>query len=559
MKIRNSFFCLVFIFITVSLPEYGFSQTKLQGALVKPAAEAAARPRLVIGIVVDQMRYDYLYRFRDKYGEGGFKRLMREGFLFENANYNYVPTYTAPGHTCIYTGTTPSHNGIIANEWFDRDLGKTINCVGDSTMKPVGTSSISGKMSPRNLLSTTITDELRIASNFRSKVVGIALKDRGAILPAGHSANAAYWHDPYTNNWVTSSYYMARLPEWVEKFNDRKIVDSLLAKPWEKLFPADAYQASTGDDTPYEGLFAGESKPVFPHNLPEIRKSDEELIRKTPFGNTFTELFAKAALEGEQMGKGNEVDFLAVSFSSTDYVGHMFGTNAIELEDTYLRLDRDLADFLSYLDAFCGKNNYLLFLTADHGAVPNPMYSRDNHLPGEEFESDSLFRSLSAFLEKVYGPGTYFSHANAHQVYLNRSLLEQKKINAGEMREKCAAFISKYDGVAEVSTSDEMEAEVVHAGIKSFMQNGYISGRSADVLIELKPGWIDWYTKTGTTHGSAYSYDTHVPLIFFGTGIKHGSSNSAVVISDIAPTLATMLKIESPSSTTGKPLREILK
>ncbi|MEO8088088.1 MAG: alkaline phosphatase family protein, partial [Bacteroidota bacterium] len=382
MKSRIISIQLIFLLTSILFSNSGSAQTKLQipQAKVQPA-NTPAKPKLVVGIVVDQMRYDYLFRFKEKYSEGGFRRLMHDGFLFENANYNYVPTYTAPGHTCIYTGTTPSHNGIISNDWYDRELGKTIGCVWDSTMKPVGTTSISGKMSPKNLLCTTVTDELRAASNFKSKVIGIALKDRGAILPAGHSANAAYWHDPYSNNWVTSSYYMAQLPTWAQKFNERKMVDSMLSKPWNTLLPVDSYVESTADDTPYEGLFKGETKPVFPHNLPEIKKDDEELIRKTPFGNTFTAMFAKAAIEGEQLGKGSNIDFLAISFSSTDYVGHMFGTNAIELEDTYIRLDRDLADLLSYLDNTVGKNNYLLFLTADHGAVANPIYNHDHNLP----------------------------------------------------------------------------------------------------------------------------------------------------------------------------------
>lgn len=560
MNSRISIKLFVFIFLLAVINQRASAQVKPQLPPAKTqSVSASAIPKLVVGIVVDQMRYDYLFRFKERYSEGGFRRLMREGFLFENANFNYVPTYTAPGHACIYTGTTPSHNGIISNEWYDRELDKTVYCVSDSTSIPVGTTSISGKMSPKRLLTTTITDELRTASNFKSKVISISLKDRGAILPGGHSANAAYWHDPFTNNWVTSNYYMPMLPAWAEKFNARKVVDSLLSFPWNPLLLPDSYIESTSDDTPYEGLYKGETKPVFPHNLPEIKKFDEELIRKTPFGNTFTALFAKAAIEGENLGMGSKTDFLAVSFSSTDYVGHMFGTNAIELEDTYIRLDRDLADFLTYLDTKVGKGNYLLFLTADHGAVANPIYNHDHNLPGEDFNSDTMFKSLGVFLKQEYGEGQFLSHTNAHQIYLNRSLIDEKKIDAAGMRKKCAQFVLKYDGVAEAATSDDLQAELHREGIFSFIQNGYNDKRSADVLIELKPGWIDWYTKTGTTHGSAYSYDTHVPLIFFGSRISHGTSNASVAIADIAPTLAAILNIENPSGVTGKQLMEILK
>ena len=534
------------------------AKVKSEGVLIDPR-NGHPKPRLVVGIIVDQMRYDYLFRFKDDFSSGGFNRLIREGFLFENANYNYVPTYTAPGHACVYTGTTPSVNGIISNDWYDRSLGKLINCVGDSTVKPVGTTSISGKMSPRNLLTTTVTDELRMASNYRSKVIGIALKDRGAILPAGHSANAAYWHDPYTNNWISSNYYMTQLPPWVEAFNARRLTDSLLSAAWVPLKDMSSYNESTEDDTPYEGLFRGEKKPVFPHDLPEIRKEDEELIRRTPAGNTFTAMFAKAAIEGEKLGSGKDVDFLAVSFSSTDYVGHMYGTNAIELQDTYLRFDRDVEDLLNYLDATVGKNNYLLFLTADHGAVSNPLYNYDHNLPAGEFDTDTVFEALDTFLSVKYGPGKYVSSSNAKQIYLDRKLLEEKKIDAKKMRDQCALFVKQFNGVAEAITCDELQRENCREGIASFIQNGYNDKRSADVLIELKPGWIDWYTHTGTTHGSAYSYDTHVPLIFFGTGIHHGNSNASVAITDIAPTIAAFLGIENPSGTSGKQLNDILK
>jgi predicted AlkP superfamily pyrophosphatase or phosphodiesterase len=535
------------------------AQKKLQIPPAKAKGELqASKPRLVIGIVVDQMRYDYLHRFDEEYQDGGFRRLLREGFSYANANYDYVPTYTGPGHACIFSGTGPAVNGIISNDWYDRALGKTINCVGDTTVSAVGTTSISGKMSPRKLLSTTVCDELRVSTNFQSKVIGIALKDRGAILPAGHTANGAFWHDAYTGNWVTSTYYMDQLPPWVSEFNTRKIADSLLSQPWNLLLSTEAYDESTADDTPYEGLFKGESKPVFPHDLPAIRTLDKELIRRTPAGNTFTLRFAKAAIEGEQLGQRGITDFLTVSFSSTDYIGHQFGTNAMELQDMYLRFDLELAEFIDYLDQKIGRGNYLLFLTSDHGAASNPTYNHDHDLPGEFFESGEAFARLDEFLTKEYGPGDYVSHTNARQVYLNRDLIAEKKINAGEMREKCVQLLKQFPGIAEAVTCDELQEEVKRDGIFSFLQKGYHDQRSADITMELFPGWIDWYGKTGTTHGSAYSYDTHVPLIFFGGVIRAGISYSSVSISDVAPTISAILEIENPSGTTGKQLKEVL-
>lgn len=515
-------------------------------------------PGLVVGIVVDQMRYDYLYRFWNKYGNDGFRRLVNDGYLYSNTNYNYVPTNTAPGHACIYTGTTPSVNGIINNEWYDRNQKKSIYCVNDTTVMPVGTTSISGKMSPKNLLSTTVTDELRLATNMRSKVIGIALKDRGAILPAGRTGNAAYWHDPYSNNWVTSTYYMKSLPGWVDDFNKRKVGDSLISNKWTTLLPIEQYTESTADDNQYEGLYNGETKPVFPHDLPNLKAKEPELIRETPFGNTYTKEFAMAAVRGENLGKNKTTDFLSVSFSSTDYVGHMYGTNAIELEDTYLRLDRDIAALLKFLDEWTG-NNYLLFLTADHGAANNPEYAEDMKLNAGNFETRVLTDSLKKYIKDLYGSDTIILSASVHNVFLNRPYLETKKISLTEVQDKCVSFVTKFDGVSVAMTSTELNKGLNRTGIYSFIQNGYHVQRSADVIIQLQSGWLNWFTKTGTSHGTSYSYDTHVPLIFFGKKIKSGESRDPVCVCDIAPTISSILNIEFPSGTTGRPLSDMLK
>lgn len=544
---------IILVSIIVILTSNAIAQRKNTILPVLPSSQG-----LIVGLVIDQMRYDYIYRYWSKFGNDGFKRLVSEGFVFSNTNYNYVPTYTAPGHACIYTGTTPSVNGMISNEWYDRATRKSQYCVNDTTVMPLGTTSISGKMSPRNLLSTTVTDELRLATNMQSKVIGIALKDRGAILPAGQSANAAYWHDPYSNNWVTSTYYMSSLPQWVLDFNKRKLVDSLLSYKWTTLLPINQYTESTPDDNAYEGLFSGEEKPVFPHDLPALKAKESELIRSTPFGNTFTKEFAIAAIQRENLGKGKATDFLALSFSSTDYVGHMYGTNAIELEDTYLRLDKDIAELLKFLDTWTG-NNYLLFMTADHGAVNNPIFSRDYHIPGGKFESGMLSDSLKKYIAGIYGTDTLIMNASSHNIYLNRSYIESKKINLQQVQETCAAFVTNLKGVSAAMTATELARGINRTGIYSLMQNGYNVQRSADVMIQLQAGWIDWYSKTGTTHGTAYSYDTHVPLIFFGKRIKAGSSVDPVSVCDIAPTISQLLNIEFPSGNSGIPLSPLFK
>ncbi|MBL0102778.1 MAG: alkaline phosphatase family protein [Bacteroidetes bacterium] len=554
LKKLNIVFSLVSILITIA------SSAQVQKE--KAGADDNTfykRPKLVVGVVVDQMRYDYLVRFNDKYVDGGFRRLLKDGFSFTNANYNYVPTYTACGHTCVYTGTTPSHNGIVSNDWFNRYTKSNTYCVSDTTVSSLGTTSISGKMSPVNLLTTTIGDELKLATNFRSKVLGIALKDRGSILTAGKGADAAYWHDPYSNNFVTSTYYMKALPTWVKDFNNRKVADSLLANPWTTLLPIEQYTESSPDDSPYEGIFKGETKPVFPHNLPALKTENSELIRDVPFGNTLTKEFVFSAIQAEKMGKGSETDFLAISFTSTDYVGHMFGVNAIETEDTYLRLDRDIADLLRFLDNYVGKDEYLLFLTADHGAVTNPVFNDDHRMTGEFFEGASVMDSLKSELKRVYGEGNFILSRSTQNIYLDRDLIASKKIKLEEIQNRIAAFISNFEGVSAAMTATELQKGIERTGVYEFMQNGFNPQRSADVIVQLQPGWISWSTKTGTTHGSAYRYDTHVPMIYFGKNVRSGNSATPVNITDIAPTISTFLNIEFPSGNTGVPLQDWLK
>ncbi|HEY5823458.1 MAG TPA: alkaline phosphatase family protein, partial [Cyclobacteriaceae bacterium] len=342
-------------------------------------AQTADRPKLVVGIVVDQMRQEYLYRFDSKFGKGGFKRIIGDGFMLKNAHYNYVPTETGPGHASVYTGTTPAIHGIVANEWYDRALKKEVNCVSDDKQKTIGSESKAGEISPWRNLATTITDELELATQRRAKVIGISIKDRGAVLPAGHIPDGAYWYDPLNGNFITSTYYKAALPVWVDEFNKLKLPFKYLNQEWKTLLPIDQYKESGIDDSPYEGKFKGKERATFPYNLKELRTTNSpyDLVTVTPFGNDLLAEFATAALEGEELGKDDITDFLAISFSSTDKIGHFMGPNAVEVEDTYLRLDRTLEDLLNTLDSKVGKGNYTVFLTADHGVAEVPQYMTD--------------------------------------------------------------------------------------------------------------------------------------------------------------------------------------
>ena len=544
-------FTLLLLFVGMLLPAFN--------AAAKPKPKLADKPKLVVGIVVDQMRYDFLYRYWNKYGEGGFKRLVKEGFQYTNTHYNYVPTYTGPGHASIYTGTTPSVHGIIANDWYNRELDRLIYCTEDKKAQTVGSNTLSGQMSPANLWVTTITDELKLATNQKAKVIGVCLKDRGSILPAGHAADAAYWYDGSLGGWISSTFYMQQLPQWVQDFNNKKTAAAYLQQTWKTLLPIDQYTESTADDTPFEVPFAAGTKPVFPYNLSQLKGDSYNLLRSTPFGNSYTKDFAIATLEAEKMGKGQVTDFLAVSFSSTDYIGHQFGPNSIEVEDTYLRLDKDLAELLSYLDKYVGKDNVLVFLSSDHGVAHVPAYLQSLRIPAGSANGSMMLDSVNRYLESEYGKGRWIVSYSNQQVFLNHPLITAKKHNLKEMQEKVAQFLIRFDGVARTVTASALAGSYWQSGIISLVQQGHHQKRSGDVIVVSQPGWFEGYGSSpakGSTHGSAANYDTHVPLLFYGWKVKAGESTRKAYITDIAPTLANWLKIQEPNGTTGQALPE---
>jgi predicted AlkP superfamily pyrophosphatase or phosphodiesterase len=526
---------------------------------------AQERPKLVVGIVVDQMRQEYLYRYESKFSEGGFKRLMNNGFMLTNAHYNYVPTETGPGHASVFSGTTPSIHGIVANDWYDRKLKREVNCVNDEKQIAVGGEGKSGMVSPWRMLSTTITDELKLSTQKKAKVVGISIKDRGAVLPAGHNPDGAYWYDAKTGNFITSTYYKTALPDWVAKFNSLKRPDYFLSQEWKTLLPIEQYKESDGDDSPYEGRMKGKERATFPYNLPELKKLNGgyELVGNTPFGNNLIAELAKQALEGEAMGKDDVADFLAISFSSTDKVGHNVGPNAIEIEDTYLRLDRTLEDFFTTLDAQVGKGAYTVFLTADHGVADVPQSMIDNKMPAGYFRPSFVESALNDFLQKYFPGKKVIEKMTDEQVYINQEVFsEDPKTSGIELliaTELVRKFLMNTDGIAQVFTeSILMQASYDEQSVKGKVVRGFNAKRSGNLMFVLEPGWISWGSATGTTHGSAYSYDTHVPILFYGKGIKKGSSSVYHPITDIAPTLSVLLKIKFPNGCTGNPISEIL-
>lgn len=550
---------LILSFFVLCIISFSYGQRKKKNVDEVQPEPIAQNPKLVVGIVVDQMRYDYLTRFWNQYGEGGFKRMVNEGFNAKNNHFNYAPTSTGPGHTSVYTGTTPAMHGIIGNDWYDKTTGEEVYCAGDDSYVSVGTTSDAGQMSPHRMLTTTVTDQLRLHTQQRGKVIGIALKDRGAILPAGHSANAAYWFEgKQDGNWITSSYYMDALPQWVVDFNTSDAAE-VYKKTWNTLRPIETYVESGTDANNYEGLQKGETTNAFPHDLPAIweQNGDFELIRRSPFGNSITTDFALAALEGEGLGMDNITDFLAVSFSSTDYVGHFFGVNSKEIEDTYIRLDLDLARLFTALDEKVGEGEYTVFLTADHAAIDVPTYLMDQKIPAGYLDMKGMQAKFGEFLQYKYGTTDVVKNISNYQLFLDHKILANLDIDLEDAQEAIAKEFLSYDGISQTYTAHQMWENEYTEGVPYILQNGYNQKRSGDVLLVPNTGYISYGT-TGSTHGSPFIYDTHAPLLFFGKGIKHGSTVNRTEIPDIAPTISALLGIAFPNGTTGKPIGEVL-
>lgn len=525
---------------------------------IAQSPKTTARPKLVVGIVVDQMRWDYLYRFYERYGTGGFKRLMNEGFNCQNTYINYLPSFTAPGHTCIYTGSVPALHGIVANDWVDIRSNKEWYCTEDTTVQSVGGGK-AGLMSPRNMLASTITDELRLATNFKARTFGISIKDRGAILPAGHAANAAYWYDGENGSFISSSFYMQQLPQWAQDFNKRNLNDSLMRLDWNTLYPIGTYTQSTQDDNKYEGVTKGESKAVFPHQTSLSIGKDKGAIRSTPYGNTITRLMAEACINGEQLGNGSTTDFLAVSFSSTDYVGHQYAPNSIEIEDTYLRFDKDLEQFLSFLDKKVGAGNYTVFLTADHGGAHNPTFLQDHKIPAKSVTINKINKQLNQFLAQKFGDTSLVNSLMNYQVYLNEDAIRSHKLDREMVRAAIINWFRIQEGVTQVIDLEHPDKSVVPEPVKSMVANGYYPNRCGTIQIILDPAWFSGYATTGTTHGGWNPYDTHIPLLWYGWGIKKGETSRKTHMTDIAATLASLLHIQAPNACVGEVIEEVKK
>jgi predicted AlkP superfamily pyrophosphatase or phosphodiesterase len=521
------------------------------------AQQGVPRPKLVVGIVVDQMRWDYLYRFYDRYAaNGGFKRMLNQGFSCENTLIPYAPTVTACGHSTLYTGSVPAISGITGNFWWDREQMRSVYCTEDKTVNTVGSNSVLGKMSPKNMLVTSICDELRLATNFKSKVIGIAIKDRGGILPAGHSANAAYWYDNTNGNWISSTYYMNELPKWVSDFNSKGWVNKYYEQGWNLLYPAGTYTQSTGDDKSYEAKPFGNA---FPYDLKKFIGKDYGKIATTPMGNTLTTELVKAAIVEEKLGADNITDMLAISYSSPDYIGHSFGPNSIESEDGFLRLDKELGGLLDFLDSKVGKGQYTVFLSADHGVAHTPEFMQENKLPAGRIYMSTVTGNLNKALLEKYGIKTIVVSDDNYQMHLNYPALDSARIDEGEVVSWLVKRLQTEPGIDKVFPISGLNTVPLPATIRQMLNNGYYRGRNGAIQYILKPGYIDAWNATGTTHGLWNPYDAHIPLLWYGWGVKPGKTNRETYMTDVAPTLAAMLRIQMPSGSTGTVIPELIK
>ncbi len=525
-----------------------FSSTAQNTGETSANAISVQKPTLVVGIVIDQMRWDYLYRYYDRYAPGGgFKRLLNQGFACENTIIPFVPTITACGHASIFTGTVPAINGIAGNDWWDYKTNNFVYCTDDASEHTIGSNTDAGKMSPRNLMVTTIGDELKLATNFKSKVIGIALKERAAILPAGHSANAAYWYDSKTGDWISSSYYLNALPTWVNDVNKKKLPDQYYAKDWNTMYPVESYQQSDADNN------------RFPRKLAQYATKNYQVIIATPYGIDLSIEMAKAAINGEALGAGPATDFLTLSISSPDYIGHAYGPNSIEEEDCFLRLDKLLGEFLDFLDANTGKGKYLVFLTADHGAANVPSFLNKHKIPAGNFDNETAEAELNKLLEAKFKTiGLVIGILN-YQVYLDRTTMDAKHLNKELVYKTAMDYLLQNPSIDRVIALDAVGETTLNANIREVIINGYFPSRSGDLQILFRPQWIDGFLNGGTTHGVWNPYDAHIPLIWYGWNILPGKTYRNTYMTDIAPTVAAMLKIQMPNGNIGHVIDELIK
>ena len=536
------------------------------GLVAQTAYIPPEKPKLVIGIVIEQFRNDYIDKFWDIFSDKGFRRLINEGTYCKNASYDFFFTQSAPAHATLSTGTDPRMHGIVADSWYLPLRDEIIYCTGDSEVDPVGGSFVNGLQSPANLLPSTFGDELKLSTNNRARVFGIGMKDHAAILSAGHAADCAYWYDDKTGTWMTSTHYIDSLPSWVSEFNDMRLPDTYLSNIWEPLLPAKEYTRCLPDTNSYEAGI--NSRSVFPYNLKKIststvlgvlnKKTDYSILPLVPFGNTFTNDFAIRLIDEEKLGEDDITDFLSISYTVTDNIGHMYGPSSMEMADAIVRFDRDLGHLLDYVIQKTGKKNVLIYLTSAHGVAEIPEVLNSNKIPAGHFKQNQALTLLKSYLNVLYGQGSWVKGYYEKQIYLNRTLIEDASLQLNEVQNNAARFLSQFTGVSAAVAAHVIENNDFTRGYYRKMRNSFEQTRTGDIILNLEPAWVE-SGKYVTNHNSVYDYDSHVPLIWYGWAINRSSITREVNMNEVAATLSSLCRIQVPNACTGNPMIELFR
>ncbi len=515
------------------------------------------RPKLIIGIVVEQMRYDYIERYWEKYESGGFKKLYNGGMICNQAHYNHLFVQAGVSHATISTGSTPSVHGIIGTNWYDVKKNSQVYCVQDEKPFTMGSDSYEGRRSAQYLESTTFAEELLLSTSKKSKAISISVSDYASILSIGN-LGTAFWFDERAGAWITNSNYVSELPKWVTDFNNEFLPDLYLTKTWNTILPIEKYTESQADDSKLEQGFLNEYK-TFPYELSRLNKQMREysLLKMTPFSNLLTKDFAIKAIQSENLGKDDYTDLLLLNFSATHEIGKLFGPESIEVEDAFLRLDRDLAHLIMFLDSFVGNENYLIYFTSSHGSQYSTAYLEEMKMPTGFFNQGTAISLLKAYLRNKFGNDAWVLSYSNQQFYFDRRLIENKKMSYSTIEKESIELLKEFTGVANVVGASNLQDNDLNKYPFNFIQNSYYYGRSGDILINLLPNWSE--NVKDRTYNSFYSYNAHVPLIWYGWKITPQIINRKIEMTDIAPTISTLLNVAMPSGATGKPIEEFEK
>ena len=546
------------IFFVISLIATGLSLSG-QSAYIPPE-----KPKLVIGIIVEQMRYDQLERIREILPDNGIKRLVNEGTYFRNASYDYLLTQAAPGYATISTGTSPSFHGITSDTWYHPFNDETVFCVQDPKVNATGGSFETGLFSPANLISSTFADELQMATCGVSKVYGIGMKEMGAILTAGHAADGAFWFDDRTGTWMSSTYYSKELPGWLMDLNSLMLPLQYLNQSWTTVMNPAVYPGCQPDSNDIERGFNKQT--WFPYDLKALSsdgkssnaKRNYSVLRETPFADDFTTELAMRLIENEKLGQDDVTDYLAITYSATDYIGHRFGPSSVEAADAIVRLDKNIRQLLDMIDKNLGKKNVLVYFVAAHGVAESPAILEKNHIPSGYFRLNQSLQLLKSYLNAIYGQGDWIKGFYENQIFLNRSLIEDADINLEDIQKKIARFMVQFSGISSAVPCSTFEMSSYRDGLLMKMSNSFSPQRSGDIMIALNPGWIE-KTDNVTGHNSPYEYDCHVPMIWYGWTASRASVTRSISVRDLAVTLSVLCKVPLPNAANGEPLPELFR